>query len=156
MNPGNKWDLRYSEPGFAYGVDPNDFLVQSTSHLPPGGKILCLAEGEGRNSVFLAKEGFTVTGVDSSHVAMTKTNALANKHGVEVETVVADLANFDFGEKKYDGIVSVFCHLPAQIRKIVHQRCIESLKDGGVFILEGYTPCNCNTERVGRLKRNYL
>lgn len=58
MSITSKWDQRYSEPGYAYGTDPNDFLVASLGHLPANGSILCLAEGEGRNSVFLACNGF--------------------------------------------------------------------------------------------------
>ncbi|MGW8194625.1 MAG: class I SAM-dependent methyltransferase, partial [Desulforhopalus sp.] len=78
--PGqDKWDARYSEPGYAYGTEPNDFLVSSISYLPAGGTVLCLAEGEGRNSTFLAKKGFDVTAVDSSAVGLEKAEVLAKK-----------------------------------------------------------------------------
>lgn len=140
MNSDNKWDQRYSEPGFAYGTDPNDFLVSSRHYLPSTGKVLCLAEGEGRNSVYLAKQGYDVTAVDSSAVAMEKTRALAGESGVSVQTVVADLGSFDFGLNTYDAIISIFCHLPPELRKTVHKRCTQSLTDSGVFLLEGYTP----------------
>lgn len=140
MNTGNKWDQRYSEPGFAYGTDPNDFLVGSLHHLPSSGKVLCIAEGEGRNSVYLAKLGYNVTAVDSSAVAMEKTKAMAGESGVSVQTVVADLGSFDFGLNSYDAIVSIFCHLPPELRRTVHKRCAQGLTDGGIFLLEGYTP----------------
>ncbi|TKB05740.1 cyclopropane-fatty-acyl-phospholipid synthase family protein [Desulforhopalus sp. IMCC35007] len=139
MSETSKWDQRYSEPGYAYGTDPNDFLVASLEHLPAGGEVLCLAEGEGRNSVYLALQGFKVTAVDSSSVAMKKTEALAKKHGVVVDTVVADLAQFTF-KQQYDAIISIFCHLPPVLRKSVHRLVPDSLKAGGVFLLEGYTP----------------
>jgi SAM-dependent methyltransferase len=140
MNDSPKWDQRYSEPGYAYGTDPNDFLVASLQHLPAGGSVLCLAEGEGRNSVYLALQGFKVTAVDSSSVAMQKTAALAQQHGVVVDTVVADLAEFTFEKQQYDAIISIFCHLPPALRRSVHSLVPKNLKDGGVFLLEGYTP----------------
>lgn len=72
----NKWDERYSEPGFAYGTDPNEFLAASLEHLPPTGRVLCLAEGEGRNAVFLSEKGYAVTAVDSSAVGLEKPGPL--------------------------------------------------------------------------------
>ena len=140
MSETNKWDQRYSEAGYAYGTDPNDFLRESTHLLPKGGRVLCLAEGEGRNSVFLARHGFQVTAVDSSTVAMEKTQRLAQQHGVEVETIVDDLATFTFAPNQYNAIISIFCHLPPPLRKTVHQSIQGSLKDSGIFLLEGYTP----------------
>lgn len=136
----NKWDQRYSEPGFAYGTDPNDFLVQSIDYFPSEGKVLCLADGEGRNSVYLAQRGFEVTAVDSSTVGMQKTNRLAQEKGVEVHTIVADLADFSFLENHYDVIISIFCHLPPTLRKKVHKNVVSSLRQDGIFLLEGYTP----------------
>ena len=140
MSETLKWDQRYSEPGYAYGTDPNDFLAASLQYIPRGGSVLCLAEGEGRNSVFLAKNGFKVTAVDSSSVAMEKTSALAKQHGVYVDTVVADLSEFTLSPNHYDAIISIFCHLLPPLRQKVHALIRESLKDDGVFILEGYTP----------------
>ena len=140
MTPTNKWDERYGERGFAYGTEPNDFLVSSTPHLPKGGSVLCLAEGEGRNSAFLAGNGFVVTAVDSSAVGMQKAQALARQKGVTITTHTADLEDFAFPPENFDGIVSIFCHLPVPLRKKVHKGVITSLKKGGVFILEGYTP----------------
>ncbi|MFT5729200.1 MAG: SAM-dependent methyltransferase [Desulforhopalus sp.] len=140
MSESLKWDQRYSEPGYAYGTDPNDFLKASLEYLPANGSVLCLAEGEGRNSVFLARRGFKVTAVDSSPVAMDKTQALAQKHGVQVTSIVADLAEFTLEPNQYDGIISIFCHLPIPIRKIVHSFIPKSLRNDGIFLLEGYTP----------------
>jgi SAM-dependent methyltransferase len=140
MSDKLKWDQRYSEPGYAYGTDPNDFLKASLEILPKNGSVLCLAEGEGRNSVFLARNGFNVTAVDSSPVAMQKTQDLAQKHGVYVNSTVADLAEFDMGVKQYDAIISIFCHLPPPLRKTIHNQIQKSLKYDGIFLLEGYTP----------------
>lgn len=108
MSERLKWDQRYSEPGYAYGTDPNDFLKASLGYLPVNGSILSLAEGEGRNSVFFARHGYKVTAVDVSPVGMEKTQALAQKHGVQVTSIVADLAEFTLGPKQYDAVISIF------------------------------------------------
>ena len=133
------WDQRYSEEGFAYGEAANDFLKLHCSHIPAGGHVLCLAEGEGRNAVFLAQQGYQVTAVDQSAVGLKKAQDLANKHGVTIKTVVANLAEFDLGNACWDGIVSISAHVPAPLRKQLHQQSVLALKDGGVFILEAYT-----------------
>ncbi len=140
MTDQNKWDNRYGESGFAYGTEPNDFLVASLKKLPPAGNVLCLADGEGRNSVFLAQQGYRVTAVDSSSVGLAKANSLAAERGVTITTCVADLADYPLPEKTYDAIISIFCHLPPHIRKRVHNQIPLSLKKGGVFLLEAYTP----------------
>ena len=135
------WNERYSEPGFAYGAEPNDFLAANAErYLPANGEILSLAEGEGRNAVFLARRGFRVTAVDGSAVGLEKAHALAAKHGVGIETIVADLAAFDLGVGRWDGIVSIWCHLPTELRARVHRSVVAALRPGGVFLLEAYTP----------------
>jgi SAM-dependent methyltransferase len=135
------WDQRYSEPGFAYGTEPNDFLAANAErHLPAGGEILCLAEGEGRNAVFLARLGFQVTGVDSSAVGLDKARRLAAQNGVDLQTVVADLRDFDLGVARWDGIVSIWCHTPPDLRARLHRSVVAALRPGGVLLLEAYTP----------------
>lgn len=136
----NKWNDRYSEPGYAYGTQPNDFLVASLHHLPPDGTVLCLAEGEGRNSVFLAGKGYQVTAVDSSGVGLQKAQELARERGVHLTTCVADLADYQLQPASLDVVISVFCHLPPALRRQVHRRVVAALRPGGVFLLEAYTP----------------
>jgi hypothetical protein len=99
-----------------------------------------LAEGEGRNAVFLAKHGYSVTAVDSSLVGLNKARKLAEENGVIVEFIHTDLAEYDLGENKWDGIVSIFCPLPSSIRKQLHKKVEAALKRNGVFLLEAYTP----------------
>src|SRR5512143_605970 len=94
-DPARFWDARYGEPGFAYGEAPNDFLVEVEPLLPRRGRVLCLAEGEGRNAVFLATRRHDVTAVDLSAVGLEKTRALAASRGVAVHTVHADLATYE-------------------------------------------------------------
>ncbi len=135
------WDERYGEPGFVYGTEPNDFLAANAERfLRPGGDILCLAEGEGRNAVFLARLGFHVTGVDGSAVGLAKARRLAEQRGVAIQTVVADLADFDLGFERWDGIVSIWCHTPAALRQRLHRSAVAALRPRGVLLLESYTP----------------
>jgi len=133
------WDERYSAEEYVYGTSPNEFLVEKVSCIPKG-KVLSLAEGEGRNAVFLAKEGYSVTAVDASLVGLNKARELAEKNEVVVEFIHADLADYDLGEDKWDGIVSIFCPLPSSLRKELHKKVIPALKQNGVFLLEAYTP----------------
>jgi len=133
------WDERYSAEEYAYGTEPNDFLAEY-HHLIPSGKILCLAEGEGRNAVYLARQGYEVTAVDSSAVGLNKAQKLASQSDVRINTIVADLADFTVAANSFDGVVSIFCHVPKDIRKDLHQRVIAGLKPGGILLLEAYTP----------------
>jgi SAM-dependent methyltransferase len=136
----NQWDERYATDEYVYGTQPNDFVRDHVTSLPPGGRVLCLADGEGRNGVFLAQQGMNVTSVDQSSVGLAKASALAEQRGVSISTAVADLVWYDLGTEQWDAIVSVFCHLPPDLRRSVHQRVVQALRPGGVFLLEAYTP----------------
>jgi len=133
------WDERYRAEEYAYGKTPNEFLEANVSSIPKG-RVLSLAEGEGRNAVFLAKQGYSVTAVDASPTGLSKARKLAEESGAVVEFIQADLADYDLGENKWDGIVSIFCPLPSSIRKQLHKKVEAGLKRGGVFLLEAYTP----------------
>ncbi|MCW8900864.1 MAG: class I SAM-dependent methyltransferase [Gammaproteobacteria bacterium] len=133
------WNQRYSTETYAYGIEPNDFLVSMLDKLPAG-KVLCLGDGEGRNSVWLAEQGFDVTAVDLSEVGLAKANKLAKSRGVNITTAHQDLADFDIGVEQWDVIVSIFCHLPPTSRADVHRRCKMGLRQGGMLLLEAYTP----------------
>lgn len=133
------WDERYDTEEFVYGREPNAFLAGVSGMMPPG-DVLCLAEGEGRNAVFLAKRGHRVLAVDSSAVGLAKAARLAEENGVRIETVTADLADFVIEPGRWDAIVSIFCHLPPDIRRPLHRQVVKGLRPGGLFVLEGYTP----------------
>lgn len=143
------WDQRYDEEGYAYGTAPNEFLKSEYCQIPAGGRVLCLAEGEGRNAVFLAKKGYAVTAVDQSSVGLEKAKKLAAAHGVEISTVIADLADYDLGNELWDGIVSIAAHVPPSLRKKIHAQAVNSLRRGGVFILEAYTERHLEMDGVG-------
>ncbi len=140
------WDSRYSAEGFAFGDQPNDFLrsqeplLREANEAVGGGRALCLAEGEGRNAVWLAGLGYLVTAMDLSAAGLEKARLLGHKHGVSIETVVADLAAFDLGESQWDLIVSIWCHLPPSLRARVHANTVRALRPGGLVILTAYTP----------------
>lgn len=133
------WDEEYNRDLYVYGTEPNNFLKAKFSSIPKG-KVLCLAEGEGRNAVFLATQGYTVTAVDISPVAREKALKLAQENNVNIEFVCTNLQDYKLGEQKWDGIVSISCHLPPDIRKPLFSKVMRALKTEGVFFLEGYTP----------------
>ena len=132
------WNTRYSESGFAYGIDPNDFLVSVSSKLPIG-NCLSLAEGEGRNAVYLAKKGHKVTAVDSSDVGLLKADKLAQSNNVSLNTIHCDLHDYKIPKSQFDSIISIFCHVPVVTRKQIHKDVVSGLKPGGIFVLEAYT-----------------
>lgn len=135
----NQWDERYSEPGFIYGTEPNEFLVSVAGQIPKG-PVLMLGDGEGRNGVYLASLGYDVVSVDQSTVALAKAQGLARERGVRIETRQADLREFVIESGTWAGIVSIFCHLPPAIRVPLHAAVVRGLRVGGVFVLEAYTP----------------
>lgn len=133
------WDKAYSTDEYVYGKAPNDFLKSHYATIPKG-KVLMLAEGEGRNAVFLASKGYDVTAVDISSKGLEKAEKLASDYGVSIETICTDLEFFDLGENVWQGIISIFCHLPQRIRQNLYKRVEKALMPSGVFFLEGYTP----------------
>lgn len=133
------WDQRYSSDEYVYGKQPNDFLLSVIDKIPKG-KVLCLAEGEGRNSVYLAQQGCDVLAVDSSSVGLAKAQRLADERGVEIQTQHADLADFEIVPGYWDAIVSIFCHVPPAIRTELHKKIVAGLMPGGILVLEAYTP----------------
>jgi SAM-dependent methyltransferase len=133
------WDERYSAAEFVYGTEPNEFLASVANQIPRG-PVLMLGDGEGRNGVFLAGLGYEVVAVDQSAVGLAKAQRLAEERGVPLQTRQADLRDFDIELSAWAGIVSIFCHLPPEIRVPVHAAVVGGLRPGGVFVLEAYTP----------------
>lgn len=133
------WDERYSAEEYIYGKEPNLFLKENYKVIP-NGMVLSLAEGEGRNAVFLAKQGYSVTAVDGSAVGLRKAEKLARENGVFIDIVHADLNQYEIDENYWSGIVSIFCPLSSAQRTSLHQKVMTGLKPGGVFFVEAYTP----------------
>lgn len=133
------WNNRYTVAGHVYGEAPNVFVEQVASQIPAG-PVLCLAEGEGRNAVYLATLGHRVTAVDQSEVGLAKAQRLAKARGVEIETLATDLAGYAIAAGAWAGIVATFAHLPPALRRRIHRGVVTGLQPGGVFVLEAYTP----------------
>lgn len=133
------WDERYANDEYFYGTAPNDFLRDNAARIPKG-RVLCLADGEGRNGVWLAEQGYEVTSVDLSAVGLEKTQKLAASRNVSVNTVQADLAEYEIQSDSWEGVVAIFCHLPAAVRHRLYPRVAAGLRSGGVLLLELYTP----------------
>jgi SAM-dependent methyltransferase len=141
-----RWDRRYAAEVYAFGTEPNDFLVAVATSIPPG-PVICLAEGEGRNAVRLAGRGHEVTAVDASAVGIAKAEALARARGVNITTVATDLGAYAIEPGFWAGIVAIFAHLPPPLRRAVHRAAAAGLAPGGVFVLEAFTPAQraCGT-----------
>ena len=138
-SPRGFWDQRYGETDLAYGAAPNDFLKQQAADLPVG-EAICLAEGQGRNAVFLAQLGHRVVAQDLSPVGLQCAAALAAQQGVRLEPLCCDLADWRPTAASTDLIVAIWMHLPLALRAQVHQRAVMALRPGGQLILEAYTP----------------
>jgi SAM-dependent methyltransferase len=136
----NIWDQRYGTEEFFYGTEPNDFLREQARLIRPGGEVLCLAEGEGRNAVHLAGLGLRVTAVDGSAVGLGKMRRLADSKGAQVTGIHADLGDFAIAPQSWDAIVSIWCHIPAPLRARLFREAVAGLRPGGLFILESYHP----------------
>jgi SAM-dependent methyltransferase len=133
------WDERFGSLEYIYGTEPNDFLASVASKIPQG-KVLCLADGEGRNGTYLASLGYEVLAVDQSIVGLEKAKKLAQEKQVQISTIHADLADFVIEPQAWDGIVSIFCHLPPDLRSQVHRQAVQGLKANGIFVLEAFAP----------------
>ncbi|KLU05390.1 hypothetical protein RISK_002597 [Rhodopirellula islandica] len=136
MSPPD-WNARYSAPEFAYGTEANSFLKQHADLLLD--PVLSIAEGEGRNAVYLASKGLRVHAVDNSSVGLAKAAKLAADRNVVITTEVADLQNFAPEPNVYGGVVSIYAHLPSSIRAQLHPLLTQTMKPGGILILEAYS-----------------
>ncbi|WP_417228284.1 class I SAM-dependent methyltransferase [Amphritea sp.] len=142
------WDQRYSGNSFVYGTEPNEFLVEQAYRIPRGA-VLCLAEGEGRNAVYLAQQGYDVYAIDQSAVARDKAMSLATKTGMKIHYDVGDLTHLQIAPENWSGIVSIFAHSPSPLRRELHQKVVSGLQPGGVFILEAFSPNQLNSRGLG-------
>ncbi len=137
----NVWNERYSGEEYHFGTEPNAFLITQHALLKPGMHCLAVADGEGRNGVWLAEQGLHVLSVDSSSVAIEKARALAEKRGVKIEVELADLALWDWGVDKFDVVAGIFIQFaPPALREQMFAQIKRCLKPGGLLMLQGYTP----------------
>lgn len=147
MYDNSFWDERYNTENYVYGKEPNAFLKENVDRI--GGAVLSLCEGEGRNAVFLAERGLKVLGVDCSAVALEKAKLLADARQVTIELKHADLGDFDLLEDSFDSVISIFAHLPGELRAQLYPRIEKSLRPGGVFLMEAYSEKQLNFNTGG-------
>ncbi len=135
------WDERYAGEDYLFGTEPNDFLVSQRQLLKPGMSCLAVADGEGRNGVWLAQQGLQVLSVEASAVALEKAKKLARQRGVAIEFERADLTQWQWGENRFDVVAAIFIQFASPVLRVQMfagiRRC---LKPGGLLLLQGYTP----------------
>ncbi|MEW6652715.1 MAG: class I SAM-dependent methyltransferase [Bacteroidota bacterium] len=129
------WNERFGKEEYLYGKEPNVFLKQELENQPTG-KILFLAEGEGRNAVYAAALGWDVNALDSSEAAKTKAEKLAKKNNVNINYELVNLKYYKFPKEQYDAAAIIYFHLPSDCRSDVYKEAVASLKPGGKLILE--------------------
>jgi SAM-dependent methyltransferase len=140
-DPASFWDAKYAGESYFFGTAPNAFLAREAWRLSPGRRALMVADGEGRNGVWLAERGLQVVSVDVSPRAVAKARALAAERGVAPEMHTGDLHSFDMGEAAFDAVVAIFIQFaPPGTREELFQRMRRALKPGGLLFLQGYRP----------------
>ena len=128
-----RWNHKYKGKDYLFGVRPVDWVRDSAPFFPKAGKALDIAMGEGRNAVFLAKQGLDVTGVDISEVGIKKAKKLAAKNGVKLNTEAVDLKKYQLKPNSYDVIVMTYF-----LQRDLFPQIKKALKKGGVAVIESY------------------
>ena len=136
-----RWDERYAGEDYLFGTEPNAFLKSQAYRLQPGQQALAVADGEGRNGVFLAEQGLAVTSIDASGRGIAKARKLAAERGVELDAKLADIDAWAWPEAAYDAVVAIFIQFADPVlRDVLFGRMKAALKPGGLLILQGYRP----------------
>jgi len=135
------WNKRFAGEDFIFGLEPNDYLRSHVALLRPEGRVLCVADGEGRNSVWLARQGLRVDAFDIAEAGVAKARRLAAQAGVSVDYSVADCDRWAWPADAYDAVVAIFVQFadPA-MREHLFANMVRALKPGGLLVLQGYTP----------------
>lgn len=140
-DPAGTWNRRFSAPGYLFGTEPNAWLHAHADVWDAGQRVLCVADGEGRNSVFLAQRGLTVDAFDIAEVGVRKARDFARITGVKVNFAVSDVATLQWPESLYDGVAAIFIQFAdPQLRMRIFEGIVRCLKPGGTLVLQGYTP----------------
>jgi len=140
-NPRETWDERFARDDYIFGTAPNVFLASQRSRLAAGQRALCIADGEGRNSVWLAQQGLLVTAFDIAPRGVEKARALAAQAGVSVDHRVASVEDWEWTAETYDVVAAIFVQFaPPAIRERMFDGMLRTLKPGGWLLLQGYTP----------------
>lgn len=141
MSEFDRWEGRFSTPEYIFGEEPNGFLASCQELLPKTGRVLAVADGEGRNGVWLAEQGLDVVSLDFAPTAQKKVIALAEQRGVEVKIIQGDVHEWNYPAAAFDVVVEIFTQFSSaeqRAKKWAGMR--KALKSGGLIILQGYTP----------------
>lgn len=151
------WNQRFSVDDYVFGREPNAFLRDQAHHIAPGGRVLCVADGEGRNSVWLAQLGLQVEAFDISAVGVAKARKLAEEAGVKVDYTVSDCDTWPWAVASHDAVVAIFIQFadPA-MRARLFEHMVQALKPGGVLVLQGYTPAQLQHKTGGPGELSHL
>jgi cyclopropane fatty-acyl-phospholipid synthase-like methyltransferase len=151
------WQERFASEEYRFGTAPNAFLASQVKRLPKAGKALAIADGEGRNGVFLAEQGLDVLSLDFSSNAQVKARKLAAARGVTIRTEQADVVNWTYPAATFDVVAAIFFQFagPADRAKIF-AGIKRTLKPGGLLLLEGYTPKQLDYKTGGPSKLENL
>ena len=140
-NPRETWDARFSSDEYIFGTEPNVWLAQHADLLKPGMRVLAVADGEGRNSVWLAKQGLHVDAFDISPVGIGKARKLAEQQGVDINFSIHSVEDYPWTTGNYDAVVAIFIQFAdPDTRATLFKRMKSALKPDGVILLQGYTP----------------
>lgn len=135
------WNERYDREEYVFGIEPNAFLKSCYRLLKPGHTALAVADGEGRNGVWLASQGLRVVGFDASAVGLDKARRLAAREGVEVDYRLASVEDWTWERDGYDVVAAIFIQFAEPLlRALIFEGMIRTLKPGGLLLLQGYTP----------------
>jgi cyclopropane fatty-acyl-phospholipid synthase-like methyltransferase len=135
------WNGRFASESYVFGTRPAAFLVDSAHYIPPGSRVLVPADGEGRNSVFLAEMGHRVVATDIAEEGIAKAQKLADARGVSVELRHLDLQGWQWPEAEFDAVVAVFIQFaPPAFRDEIFAGMKRAVRPGGIALLHGYTP----------------
>ena len=140
-DPSQTWNARFAKDGYVFGTEPNEWLQRNADIWKRGSRILSVADGEGRNSVWLAKQGHHVDAFDISEVGVAKAKRLATDNHAIVNFTVASCDDFAWPQELYDGVATIFVQFAdPELRTRLFKNMVRSLKPGGSLILLGYTP----------------
>ncbi len=152
------WNQRFAGDDYHFGREPNAYLRAQAGLLPRGGSVLAVADGEGRNGVWLARQGLRVQAFDIAEVGVAKARRLAAQAGVEVDISVADCEQWPWAPESHDAVVAIFVQFAdPPMRERLFANMARALKPGGVLVLQGYTPkqLDYNTGGPGQLSHLY-
>lgn len=142
------WDKRYSEATYAYGVEPNAFFKEALATIEVKNTVLLAAEGEGRNAVYAAKQGWKVKAFDQSEEAKNKALSLATQQEVVLDYIVSDIESLSYERESMDALVLIYAHFPKEVRRAYHQKLSQYLKVGGLLIMEAFEKKHLEKQRV--------